>query len=186
MEITKLGFTSAAAPTQSGKRVQTVSAFSEQLAALADSAVTTSELPDSKGVTEVNIAWLLQKYSDKEVISWDERIELFDTMRQLGILDDAQYDRAMAVCPGLKVAPASQAGITIGPLLSDSIRSGGWTISFADYSIPASFLEQLRNVRDWQEVQMWLDALEQKDNWSCVVREMYYDSHGNLLGSTLR
>ena len=51
------------------------------------------ELPDSKGLTEENIAYLRERYSG--TLSWEERVDALETMKEMGIITKEQSEEAM-------------------------------------------------------------------------------------------
>ena len=51
------------------------------------------ELPDSKGLTEENITYLRERYSGS--LSWEERVDALETMKEMGIITKEQSEEAM-------------------------------------------------------------------------------------------
>lgn len=56
------------------------------------------ELPDSRGATEENLAYLKERYSGD--LSWVERVDALETMAQLGVITEDQKFDALGVCGG--------------------------------------------------------------------------------------
>lgn len=55
------------------------------------------EIPDSKGLTEENIAYLRERYSGS--LSWEERVDALEAMEEMGIITREQKDDAMGGGP---------------------------------------------------------------------------------------
>ena len=51
------------------------------------------ELPDSHGPTAENIAYLKEHYSGE--LSWEERVDALETMKQMGVITQDQRNAAM-------------------------------------------------------------------------------------------
>lgn len=93
-------------------------------------------LPDSKGATEENIAYLKSRYSHS--LSRFERIEALETMREMEIIDRRQFNIAVYGDP-LDLIEA-KAGITMGPL-----EEGRGTADYSQWlnALPISQLDSL-------------------------------------------
>ena len=103
-------------------------------------------LPDSQGATEENLAYLLENFSGE--LSLFQRIEAIDTMREMGIITEAQMLDALGLGKSSMVAVDPNCTIVAGPL--ESSRSMElWSSSFSEHPLAnAQYLDDLLEILD--------------------------------------
>lgn len=99
------------------------------------------ELPDSRGATEENLAYLKERYSGD--LSWEERVDALETMAQLGVITEDQKFDALGVCggPSININDWDEAKKILTGEMEKAMEEyraygrGGWDACFQDRPI---------------------------------------------------
>lgn len=102
-------------------------------------------LPDSKGLTEENLAYLREHYSGE--LGWEERMDALNTMQRMGILSSNQVQQACGGGMATMSFGAMQTTITMTPLQQSNPWETNWDVLFK--GTPIAGFHTLDDILSW-------------------------------------
>ena len=119
-------------------------------------------LPESRGETEENLAWLRERYSGE--LSLFQRIEALETLRDMGIFSQEQYMDAM----GIQLV---RVDLTQGPTVKVEPGPVDWRSLMVDQWLERCRQQQvlLAESKTLEDLFAWLDAHRESDSLSVFV-----------------
>lgn len=120
-------------------------------------------LPDSKGPTEENMAYLRDRYSGP--LTMFQKMEAFDTMLEMGIITEAQHTRMCGTCGPNLVAwhlnPNDPDFYNVKALPLDTTIEGDWSNMVLEYFYK---LTPLAKSEDLDDMFSWVDEIVFREN----------------------
>lgn len=101
-------------------------------------------LPESKGLTEENLAYLREHYSGE--LGWEERMDVLNTMQRMGILSNNQVQQACGGGMAVMSVGAMQT-VTMSPLQQGNPWETRWDVLFK--GTPIAGFHTLDDILSW-------------------------------------